>query len=427
MNARNLAEDRRNRNSLKLAKVLLSSFEHSHPFQLKWYSDATQSNEVPIRLGGHSFTSELGLSRKKKPKRNTGLGRESLKGVEKSVASAANRERTASKSPAKSGRNKQVHKIGAGREKSVRVREKRPVELVPFSQAQFRSAPFALWTVAFLAAFLFAFWPTLVWLEQQWRNEADYSHGYLIVPLALILLWLRWDTFPGITRQVDWRGLSLIGVAIAMRFVGRLAYMDFLDGYAIVPFVAGICWTLFGLPAMKWASPAILFLVMMVPLPYQAESLLSFKLQGIATTISTGMLRIVGLPAIAEGHAIWIGDSKLQIEEACSGLRIFVGMIALSFFWAATVKRSWLDRVVIIASAIPMALFVNSLRITVTGLLYQWFESPAARKTIHDWTGFLMIPLAAALLWLIKCYWERLYRPVEVIGAGELIRKTSTS
>lgn len=285
--------------------------------------------------------------------------------------------------------------------------------LLPVSEVLRQPVVWA-WTAGLALLFVFAYWPTLQWLESAWRTEPDYSHGYIVLPLAIVLLWMRWDSFPGVRQTVDWRGLSLIGVAVAMRLVGRLAYMDFMDGWSIVPFVGGIVWLICGWPATRWASPAIVFLIMLVPLPYRAETMLSWNLQGIATTISTGMLRIIGQPAIAEGHTIWVGETQLMIEQACSGLRIFVGMLALAFFWAATVKRSWLDRVVIFVAAVPMALLVNSLRITITGYLYGWFVSPESRHVIHDWSGYLMIPAAAGLLWLVRVYWERLYRPVAI-------------
>jgi exosortase len=302
--------------------------------------------------------------------------------------------------------------------------QKDPNPLIPITGETVSLTVAALWLLGLLLVALFSYWTTAEWLESAWRSEADYSHGYIVIPLAIVLLWMRWDSFPGVHRNVDWRGLWMIGVAVVMRVIGRLAYMDFLDGYSIIPMVAGVVWLLCGLPALKWSSPAILFLIMMVPLPYRAESMLSWQLQGVATDLSTAMLRILGKPAIAEGHIIWIGDSKLMIEEACSGMRIFVGMIALALFWAATVKRSWLDRIVILAAAVPMALFVNALRITVTGILYGWFESAASRKIIHDWTGFLMIPLAALLLWAVKSYWEKLYRPLEVHNPAERLRDT---
>lgn len=274
---------------------------------------------------------------------------------------------------------------------------------------------------AVLLVTLYAYWPTLVWMEDTWRREPDYSHGYLVLPLALMLCWNRWDEMPGLRRSPSWSGLWLIGLAVGMRWLSRLVYADFLDAWSLLPLLAGAVWFIFGFPVMKWSLPPIAFLFFMMPLPYQAESLLSWKLQGVATELSTIMLRILGQPAVSEGHMIWINDQQLQVEEACSGLRIFIGVAALAFFWAAMVRRSWLDRLVLIAATIPLAVLVNATRIAVVGLLYQHFDTSLSQHRIHDISGYLMIPLAFGSLWLVKLYWEQLYRPVEQLTAKDIV------
>jgi exosortase len=281
--------------------------------------------------------------------------------------------------------------------------------------------------VLFTLALIYAYWPTLVWMVDAWQNEPDYSHGFLVVPLACLILYHRSESFPGLTSSPNYMGLSLVVLAIVMRFVGRMIYADFLDAWSIIPLIAGVAWFLWGIKAMKWALPAIAFLFFMIPLPYQAETMLSWKLQGVATQLSTAMLRVLGQPAVSEAHVVWIGGERLLIEQACSGLRIFVGVGALAFFWAAVANRSWIDRVVILASAIPLAIIANSIRITVTGLLYGVFTSEAARHQIHDLTGFAMIPLAFGMLWAVKTYWEHLYRPVSRLTAKDFLTKRPKS
>jgi len=278
--------------------------------------------------------------------------------------------------------------------------------------------------VASLALLIWAYWPTLTWMEQQWRTEPDYSHGYLVVPLAALIAYSRLDLFPGIRPRISWAGISLLLLAIAMRVVGRLGYMDFMDGWSLLPWVAGIVWMLLGPRALRWALPSIAFLFLLVPLPYRAESLLSWKLQGVATEASTALLRILGQPAVSEGHTIWLGPSQLMVEEACSGLRIFVGIGALAFFWACMVRRAWIDRFVILAAALPLAIVANVIRVTVMALFSKGFEG-AALDRIHDWMGFAMIALAAFLLWAVKTYWEHLYRPVEILTAGRMLAARS--
>ncbi len=284
------------------------------------------------------------------------------------------------------------------------------------------------WLVRFvplLLVIIYAFWPTLVWAESTWRSEPDYSHGYLVPLLAGLLLANRSETFPGVRRRPSYWGVSLIILAILMRFASRLLYMDFLDGYAILPLIAGIVWVMLGPAAMRWSLPAIGFLFFMIPLPYQAETLLSWKLQGVATGLSTAILRVLGQPAVSEAHVIWIADQRLMVEQACSGLRIFIGVAALACFWAASIQRSWWDRLVLLLSVVPLAIFVNAMRIVAVGLLYQWVGSEGKRALIHDWTGYCMIPAAFGLLWLLKCYWQAVYRPVEQATARDFVHGLS--
>jgi len=282
--------------------------------------------------------------------------------------------------------------------------------------------PFYLGIGLLLVALLYAYWPTLLWVEDSWRNEPDYSHGYLVVPLAGLLAWHRRDSFPGIRSRLSWAGLVLMLLAVVMRIVGRLVYADFLDGWSILPLVAGAIWLLAGPAAMRWSLPSVAFLFLMIPMPYQAESLLSWRLQGIATELSTIFLRVIGFAAVSEGHVIWLGEQKLLVEQACSGLRIFMGVIALAFFWAAMMRRGWIDRIVLLLVAIPLAIFVNAVRITSVGVMYNWFAGDIARGTIHDLSGILMIPLAFALLWGVKTYWEQLYQVQESGSRRRLVQ-----
>ena len=190
-----------------------------------------------------------------------------------------------------------------------------PVEKLDHPPLRWWVKQFLPWSLFVFVAFLYAFLPTIQWMVGVWRSEPDYSHGYLVLPLAALILHLRSDSFPGIRSQVSYGGLSLIFVAIALRLGSRLIYADFLDGWAIVPMVAGASWFLLGRKATWWASPAIVFLILMVPLPYQAESLLSWKLQGVATSLSTVMLRVLGQPAVAEGHVIGLTGSNYLLNK----------------------------------------------------------------------------------------------------------------
>jgi exosortase len=299
-------------------------------------------------------------------------------------------------------------------------------EVLDAYDAQKHWGPICLAAAVLSVLFMVSYWPTLVWMEYQWRNEPDYSHGYLIIPLAIVLLYARSNSFPGLSRRISWAGAGLLLLAGFLRIFASLSYMEFLDGWSIVLWVAGAVWMLAGRSALIWALPAIFFLILLVPLPFQIESMLSGKLQSIVTLLGTGCLRVLGFPAIAEGNTIWVGEKHMLVEEACSGLRIFVGMAAFAFFWASMAQRAWIDKVVILLSALPMAILANTIRVVLTCGSYYWLNDSWSRQ-LHDGAGILMIFIAGGLLWCVKTYWELLYHPTKVVLPVSQIREELAS
>lgn len=279
------------------------------------------------------------------------------------------------------------------------------------------------------AAFFWAYWPTLVGLVRAWDREPDYSHGFFVPLLAIWFLWARRDRFPQDAttgRGFMWDvvlGLGLIAASVAVRAFGAHFYLDAIDGWSILPWVGGVVLLLAGRRVLWWSLPSIAFLWFMVPLPFRVERWLSLPLQGAATKLSCWILQALGQPALAEGHVILLGDNRLEVEQACSGLRIFVGIVALAFAFAILTRRTWWEKTLLLCSALPIALLANSARIVATGLLYQYTSGAAAKKFSHDASGWVMIVFAAGLFGLVLWYLSRLVEEVEVVGVGDVIRR----
>lgn len=292
--------------------------------------------------------------------------------------------------------------------------------LEPFDfQKHGRQAAIALLVLCLCTLALYG--RTLVELEYLWRTEADYSHGYLVPFLSLVLLYSRRETFPGLDQRLHWSGIGLLLLAVLMRTVGHLFFVEFLEGWSLVPWLAGCFALLVGPRSLWWAMPAIAFLAFMVPLPYQIENLLSWKLQSLVTTLSSSTLRIIGFPAVSEGNTIWIGQSQMLVEEACSGLRIFVGMAAFGFFWATLITRAWIDKIIVLASIIPLSIVANTVRSVIICISYYCFDDSLA-GWLHDLAGIFMIGLAATLVWLVKEYWELIYSPFWIAIPADRLR-----
>lgn len=271
-----------------------------------------------------------------------------------------------------------------------------------------------------LGAFLFA--DTMRRLVNTWDIEPDYSHGFLVAPFAALMLWLRRDSMPATSQIPGWGGLLLLGASFGVRYLGERYFLTPLAAYALVLWIAGACWLLAGYRLFAWASPAIAFLLFMVPLPFRFEQGLSWHLQSIATRVSSTMLQCLGQPAISEGHTIFLGEHVLEIEQACSGLRMFMGIAAVAFAFIVLNPRPWWERVLLALAVAPVAIVANALRIVLTGLLMRMVSGEAAAKFSHDAAGWVMIVIAAILFSLLVAYLRRLFVAVEVDTGRDLLK-----
>jgi exosortase len=268
---------------------------------------------------------------------------------------------------------------------------------------------------------LWAYWPTLGDLIELWSGQADYSHGFLVVPLAVWLLWLRRDRRPASLRPAVAWGLTCLALSLLVRMIGLRYSFDSLDGYSLILWGIGAVWLVGGWAYLAWALPSLLFLGFMVPLPFQFERLLSVPLQRVATALSCFLLQCLGQPAFAEGTTILLGPHQLFVEQACSGLRMFMGTLALAFAYLMATRRELWEQALLLSSVIPIALLANALRIVATGLMYQYLGDQVAQKFSHDLAGAFMIPLAAAMFAGVLWYLSRLVRPIDVVAMSELV------
>ena len=195
-------------------------------------------------------------------------------------------------------------------------------------------------------------------------------------------------------------GLAFVGLGAAIQLVGGYFRIGTIEGLALLPYLGGLALLLGGWRILDWAWPSIGFLAFMIPLPWRVENALGPPLQSIATMVSTYLLQTLGFMAFAEGNVIQLNEARIGVVEACSGLSMLITFIALSTAAALVVKRPLLDRIVLVASSIPVALLANIARITLTGILHEMVGGHAASTFYHDLAGWLMIPLALVLYWI---------------------------
>jgi exosortase len=273
----------------------------------------------------------------------------------------------------------------------------------PETRSTLRREPVAMRVTAALlwGSLFWAYATTLEAMAERWSIDPRYSHGYLVPAFALGLLWLRRDLREraSVSLGERWLGVVILGTGLAVHLAGAWFYVNWFEAAALLPILAGITLLLGGWSEIRYAWPAIGFLIFMIPLPFRLEVALGAPLQGAAAWCSTCILQLLGQPAILEGNVIALRASRLGIVEACNGLGMLMTFSAMATALALVIDRPRLDRLLIILSAVPISFIANVTRITATGLLQETVGHDVAGVVYHDLAGWLMMPLALGLLY----------------------------
>ncbi len=311
---------------------------------------------------------------------------------------------------------------GSAAGSALQVRTRQLAESVPVANPTTPALRLAV-LAALLAGGLWSYWPTILNLADTWYRVPDYSHGFFIVPFALCFLWLRRDTYPGLAESAPWLALGLLGASLVLRHAGDAFFFTFLDGWSLVPWVAALVAIVGGRPLLAWSWPSVVFLIFMVPLPFSIEYELSAPLQRIATVASTAVLQFLGQPAFAEGNRILLGDMRpLEVAQACSGLRLFMFIIVLTYAFVTMIRRPWWEKMILILAAAPVAIASNVARIVVTGLLFKVVPVDS-HETIHNYAGYAMAFFAAVMFSLLLGYLRLLVKEEEVMDMTAVVKQ----
>jgi exosortase len=257
-------------------------------------------------------------------------------------------------------------------------------------------------TAALLAVLIVSHWSTFAHMADRWAHDPQYSHGFVVPLFAVAVLWSRRDMLKRLAWQPSWLGLPLMALGVVLRLVAVASDIEPLESLSLLPTGFGMVLLVGGWSVLNWSWPALAFLAFMMPLPFSVEMALAVPLRRSATEMSTYVLQLLGCPAVAEGNIIFIDDIRLGVAEACSGLGMLMTFFALATAMALIVNASWPNRLVLVVSAIPIAILANVARISATGVAYHLGgkESELAKMIYHDLAGWLMMPLALAMLWL---------------------------
>jgi exosortase len=247
-------------------------------------------------------------------------------------------------------------------------------------------------------------------LVHDWATDDNYSHGFVIVPVAAYLAWERREALRGIELRPSAWGLPVIACALAVLIAGVLGAELFLSRISIIGLVAGAVLFLGGWRALRVLQLPIAFLLLMIPIPAIIFNQITFPLQLLASRFGTAVMSLADVPVLREGNVLVLSNTTLEVAEACSGIRSLVSLLTLGLLLGYfTDRRSWVRTVLALAS-IPTAILANGLRVAGTGVAAYYYGPQAAEGFFHTFSGWLVFVAAFVFLFAMQQALARAFR-----------------
>jgi exosortase D (VPLPA-CTERM-specific) len=235
-------------------------------------------------------------------------------------------------------------------------------------------------------------------LMVQWWEKDEYSHGYLIAPIVAFLIWQKKDQLERIQFTGSWAGLVVLIFGLLLFFAGELNAPYIVIQYGFLITLAGLVLAFMGWKAFKLIWIPLLILAFMVPLPNIIYRNLSAALQLVSSEIGVAFIRLFDISVYLEGNVIDLGSYKLQVVEACSGLRYLFPLMTLGFIAAYFFNGAFWKRAIIFLSSIPITILMNSFRIGVIGVTVEYGGQAMAEGFLHDFEGWFVFMACTGIL-----------------------------
>ncbi len=262
-----------------------------------------------------------------------------------------------------------------------------------------------IWLLAIVAiALLLAYSKAIVFMVGQWGVEEN-SHGYLMPLVAGYLLWQRRELLRQMEFTGSWVGFWLVVVGLVIDAAGRLAALYVIEHIALLITIIGLVLAISGRRAFSVFGAPLAVLCFMIPIPILLLNVLSDQLQLLSSNIAVAMLRAINVAVFLEGNVIDLGGYKLEVAQACSGLRYLLPLMILALLMACFYRGSFLKRAILFASSVPITVFMNSFRVALIGLMVDRWGPSMAQGLIHEVQGWMMFMISGAILvleaWLL--------------------------
>lgn len=247
-------------------------------------------------------------------------------------------------------------------------------------------------------ACLWLFWDGLLRMWDAWFDAPQYSHGLLIPPVAVFLIWQQKDRLERMMFSGSWWGVAAVLAGGFLLLLGQIASIYTIVQCAYLVTLGGLVLAFTGNRPFRLLVIPFLVLIFMIPLPDFVFSNLSTGLQLLSSQLGVAFMRLFGVSVFVEGNVIDLGGYQLQVAEACDGLRYLFPLMTIGFLMAYFYKGAAWKRVLLFLSSIPISVLMNSFRVGTIGVMVEHWGIGMAEGFLHEFQGWVVFMASAALM-----------------------------
>jgi exosortase len=248
------------------------------------------------------------------------------------------------------------------------------------------------------AGFFLLYHEVIFKLVRAWSTDDNYSHGFLIVPLAAYLAWERRKELAAAPVRPSSVGLLILIGSVLVLAAGILGSELFLTRISIIGALTGIVLFLFGWRTLRVLTFPLSILLLMIPLPAIIFNQIAFPLQILASRFGEAVISAANIPVLREGNVLILANTSLEVAEACSGIRSLISLLTLGIvFGYFADPRGWV-RTLIALSTIPVAVVANGARVAGTGIAAHYIGPAAAEGFFHEFSGWVVFAISFVMI-----------------------------
>jgi exosortase len=266
----------------------------------------------------------------------------------------------------------------------------------------FTGSSYLIWGWVVIGALTAAvYYRVLGKLVTDWYEIPDFSHGFLVPIFAAYLIWEKRKTLVETRIAPTWNGIAVVALGLAVLLLGVFGAELFLSRVSLIIVLAGLVLSFGGWQLLRELRFPVLVLLLAIPIPAIIFNQITFPLQILASKMASALLPLFGVPVLREGNVIELPAMKLEVAEACSGIRSLMSLFTLAVFYGYFLEKSFWRRAVLALASLPIAIAANAVRILGTGLCVQFWDPDKALGFFHEFSGWVIFLISLGCLFIV--------------------------